>query len=181
MRISSLPNKVVYEKWEEDAITEVNSLYSFEIESTELTAYAQDLLSLIGDFLDWADYEQESRMEFLNAIDLFGIKRALLISKLKKLQKKYPDVEKYRREDLLEFLGEDKQNYNDARMQFEYSNVAAGMRIPGINNMELNNPTNKIDIKPTLDIREIINPVITQTNVCNNPINKPTRKYPNIK
>jgi hypothetical protein len=70
-----------------------------------LTAYAQDLLSLIGDFLDWADYEQESRMEFLNAIDLFGIKRALLLSKLKKLQKKYPDVEKYRREDLLEFLG----------------------------------------------------------------------------
>jgi hypothetical protein len=94
----------VYEKWEEDAIAEVNSLYSFEVESTELTAYAQDLLSLIGEFLDWADYEQESRMEFVNAIDLFGIKRALLLSKLKKLQKKYPDVEKYRREDLLEFL-----------------------------------------------------------------------------
>lgn len=102
----------VYEKWEEDAIAEVNSLYSFEVESTELTAYAQDLLSLIGEFLDWADYEQESRMEFLNAIDLFGIKRALLLSKLKKLQKKYPDVEKYRREDLLEFLSLLQTEYN---------------------------------------------------------------------
>ena len=53
-------------------------------------------------------------------------------------------------EDLIEYLGEDKQNYNDARMQFEYSNVAAGMRIPGIKNMQIDNPTSKIDIKPTL-------------------------------
>jgi hypothetical protein len=94
----------VYERWEDDAIAEINALYNFEIESTELTAYAQDLLSLISEFLDWADYEQESKVEFMNAIDLFGIKRALLLSKLKKLQKRYPDVEKYRREDLLEFL-----------------------------------------------------------------------------
>jgi hypothetical protein len=50
-----------------------------------LTAYAQDLLSLMSEFLDWADFEKESKIEFVNAIDLFGIKRAILLSKLKKL------------------------------------------------------------------------------------------------
>ena len=53
-------------------------------------------------------------------------------------------------ENLLEFLGEEVENYNDARMQYEFSNVAAGIRIPGISNLEINTPTNKIDLKPTL-------------------------------
>lgn len=53
-------------------------------------------------------------------------------------------------EDLIEFLGEDKENYNVARMQFEFSNVACGMRIPGVSNLEINTPVSKVDIKPTL-------------------------------
>lgn len=53
-------------------------------------------------------------------------------------------------ENLIEFIGEDKENYNDARMQYEFSNVASGMRIPGVNSLQIDNPTNKIDIKPTL-------------------------------
>lgn len=53
-------------------------------------------------------------------------------------------------EDLIEFLGEDKQNYNSVRMQFEFSNVACGMRIPEIQKMRIEEPVSKIDIKPTL-------------------------------
>lgn len=53
-------------------------------------------------------------------------------------------------EDLIEFLGEDPKNYNDARMQFEFSNVACGMRIPGIQNIKVEQPTSKIDIKSTI-------------------------------
>jgi len=53
-------------------------------------------------------------------------------------------------ENLIEFLGEDKENYNTARMQFEFSNVTCGMRIPGIQNVKIDYPINKIDIKPTL-------------------------------
>ena len=53
-------------------------------------------------------------------------------------------------ENLLEFLGEDIINYNDARMQYEFSNVAAGIRIPGVSNLVIDTPTNKIDLKPTL-------------------------------
>lgn len=53
-------------------------------------------------------------------------------------------------ENLIEFLGEPLDNYNNARMQYEFSNVAAGIRIPGIKCLKIDTPTNKIDIKPTL-------------------------------
>lgn len=53
-------------------------------------------------------------------------------------------------EDLIEFLGYDKDDYNDSRMQFEFTNVLAGMRIPGIEEMVLEEPISKSDIKPTL-------------------------------
>ncbi len=53
-------------------------------------------------------------------------------------------------EDLMEFLGENKENYNVARMQFEFSNVACGMRIPGVQAMAIDAPVSKVDIKPTL-------------------------------
>lgn len=53
-------------------------------------------------------------------------------------------------EDLIEFLGEDKENFNDTRMQFEFSNVACGMRIPGVEQLKIDYPVSKVDIKPTL-------------------------------
>lgn len=53
-------------------------------------------------------------------------------------------------ENLIEFLGENKDNYNDIRMQFEFSNVACGMRIPGVEHIKIEYPVSKIDIKPTL-------------------------------
>lgn len=53
-------------------------------------------------------------------------------------------------EDLIEFLGYNKNDYNDAVMQCEFTNVMAGMRIPGINPMTVEEPVSKNDIKPTL-------------------------------
>lgn len=53
-------------------------------------------------------------------------------------------------ENLIEFLDEDKEKYNDVRMQFEFSNVACGMKVPGVNNLKIDYPVSKVDIKPTL-------------------------------
>lgn len=53
-------------------------------------------------------------------------------------------------EDLIKYLGEDPNNYNDARMQFEFSNIACGLRIPGVENIKIEYPTSKIDIKSTI-------------------------------
>ena len=53
-------------------------------------------------------------------------------------------------EDLIEFLGYNKNDYNDAHMQFEFSNVLAGMRVPGLSEIVLDEAVSKSDIKPTL-------------------------------
>lgn len=53
-------------------------------------------------------------------------------------------------ENLIEFLGEDIENYNDIRMQYEFSNVQCGMKVPGIQNLKIDYPVSKVDIKPTL-------------------------------
>lgn len=54
-------------------------------------------------------------------------------------------------ENLIEYLGEKNENYNDIRMQYEFSNVACGIKIPGINNIKIEYPVSKVDIKPTLE------------------------------
>lgn len=53
-------------------------------------------------------------------------------------------------ENLIKFLGYDKSNYNDARMQYEFSNVLCGMKIPEFENVKIESPVSKNDIKPTL-------------------------------
>jgi len=52
-------------------------------------------------------------------------------------------------ENLIKYLGYDKNDYNDARMQFEFSNVLCGMKIPGISKIIIDEPVSKSDIKPT--------------------------------
>lgn len=53
-------------------------------------------------------------------------------------------------ENLIEFLGYDKNNYNDAIMQHTFSNVLCAIRIPGVESMVIDAPTSKNDVKPTL-------------------------------
>lgn len=53
-------------------------------------------------------------------------------------------------ENLIEFLGYGKNDYNDAVMQHTFSNVLCAIRIPGVENMVIDAPTSKNDVKPTL-------------------------------
>ncbi len=53
-------------------------------------------------------------------------------------------------ENLIEYLGYDKNNYNDAVMQHTFSNVVCAVRIPGVSNVTIDAPTSKNDVKPTL-------------------------------
>ena len=53
-------------------------------------------------------------------------------------------------EDLIEYLGYDVNDYNDAVMQYEFSNVLCGIKIPEVSNVVIDEPVSKNDIKPTL-------------------------------
>lgn len=53
-------------------------------------------------------------------------------------------------DNLKNYLGYSQSEYNDIRMQYEFSNVLCGMKIPGVSNVEIDEPISKSDIKPTL-------------------------------
>lgn len=103
--LSNYKEDYLYEKWDDDAIEELKTIFNFEYKEDQLTEYAKSLLELVSELLDWTDYEKESKIELLNGIDLFGIRRQILLSKMRRLEKNYPDVEGYQKEKLLEYLG----------------------------------------------------------------------------
>lgn len=53
-------------------------------------------------------------------------------------------------ENLIKFLGYDKNDYNDAVMQHTFSNVLCAIKIPGVSNVTISAPSSKNDVKPTL-------------------------------
>ena len=52
-------------------------------------------------------------------------------------------------EEMLDFLRATNPNLTDTDIKLNYIRVASGMKIPGIGNMKLEKPINKLDIKPT--------------------------------
>lgn len=52
--------------------------------------------------------------------------------------------------EMIEFLKELDSNLTDTDIKLNYIRVLVGMRIPGINNLRIDKPVSKLDIKPTL-------------------------------
>ncbi len=52
--------------------------------------------------------------------------------------------------EMIEFLKELDSNLMDTDIKLNYIRVLAGMKIPGINNLRIDKPVSKLDIKPTL-------------------------------
>lgn len=54
-----------------------------------------------------------------------------------------------RNAEMLDFI-ENEISSNDIKTQINYSNVMCALKLPGVKHMEINKPTSKLDIKPTL-------------------------------
>ena len=54
-------------------------------------------------------------------------------------------------EEMLDFLQQTNQNLNDVDIKLNYIRVACGMKIPGIKNLTIEKPVNKLDIEPTFE------------------------------
>ena len=52
-------------------------------------------------------------------------------------------------EDMLEFLKEVDSDLTDTDIKLNYIRVVCGMKIPGIENIKIEKPVSKLDIKPT--------------------------------
>ncbi|MBO5349951.1 MAG: sulfatase-like hydrolase/transferase [Clostridia bacterium] len=53
-------------------------------------------------------------------------------------------------EEMLEFLQDTDHEYNNVEKEINYVNVVCGMKIPGVDKIEITKPVSKLDIKPTL-------------------------------
>jgi len=54
-------------------------------------------------------------------------------------------------EEMLDFLKQTNENLNDVDIKLNYIRVACAMKIPGIANLKIEKPVNKLDIKPTFE------------------------------
>lgn len=53
-------------------------------------------------------------------------------------------------EDLVDFMNCIDSNVTDIDLKLNYTKVVCGMKIPGVENLKISKPVNKLDIKPTL-------------------------------
>lgn len=53
-------------------------------------------------------------------------------------------------EEMIDFLNYIDKDLTDVDLKLNYTRVACGMKIPGIKNIKIDKPVNKLDIKPTL-------------------------------
>lgn len=53
-------------------------------------------------------------------------------------------------EDMIDFLKQINPEINDVELQLNYIKVLAGIKIPGVNNLKIEKPISKLDVKPTI-------------------------------
>lgn len=109
--------------------------------------------------IDVGKYKDTAFGNYLEAINYMDYAFGIFIDKLKEIGVYdntviliYGDhygVKMYD-EDFIDFLGEDEENFNTIRLQYEFSNVICGIHIPGANCEKIEYPVSKIDIKQTL-------------------------------
>ena len=109
--------------------------------------------------IDVGKYKDTAFGNYLESINYMDYAFGIFIEKLKEIGV-YDDTViliygdhygvKMYDEEFIEFLGEDKDNYNNIKMQYEFSNVVCGIHIPGTKCGKIDYPVNKIDIKQTL-------------------------------
>jgi len=109
--------------------------------------------------IDVGKYKDTAFGNYLESMNYMDYAFGIFIEKLKEIEV-YDDTViliygdhygvKMYDEEFIEFLGENKENYNNIRMQYEFSNVVCGIHIPGANCGKVDYPVSKIDIKQTL-------------------------------
>ena len=100
--------------------------------------------TFFGNYLEsvnYADYAFGIFIEKLKEADLYDDTAILLFGD-------HNGMDMYN-EEMLDFLQGTDSNLTDTDIKLNYIRVACGMKIPGIENMKIEKPVSKLDIKPT--------------------------------
>ena len=101
--------------------------------------------TFFGNYLESANYADYSFGIFIDELKKAGLYDDSVII----VYGDHNGLDMYNNE-MLDFLGELDGNITDTDIKLNYIRVLAGMKIPGLNNLRIDKPVSKLDIKPTL-------------------------------
>ena len=101
--------------------------------------------TFFGNYLESANYADYAFGIFIDELKKAGLYDDSVII----IYGDHNGLDMYNNE-MLEFLGELDDNVTDTDIKLNYIRVLAGMKIPGLNNLRIDKPVSKLDIKPTL-------------------------------
>ncbi len=93
--------------------------------------------------INYADYAFGIFIEELKKADLYDDSIILIYGD-------HNGIDMYN-DEMLDFLEQTNPNLSDVDIKLNYIRVACGMKIPGVKNLTIDKPVNKLDIKPTFE------------------------------
>ena len=154
-----LSDELLYRQAVEKLKTYNMPFFSYIVSASSHTAFTLDGLedrtkvnidvgkykdSFFGNYLEsmnYADYAFGIFIEELKKADLYDDTIILVYGD-------HNGIDMYN-EEMLDFLKQTNENLNDVDIKLNYIRVACGIKIPGIENLKIEKPVNKLDIKPT--------------------------------
>ena len=154
-----LSDELLYRQAVEKLKTYNMPFFSYIVSASSHTAFTLDGLedrtkvnidvgkykdSFFGNYLEsmnYADYAFGIFIEELKKADLYDDTIILVYGD-------HNGIDMYN-EEMLDFLKQTNENLNDVDIKLNYIRVACGIKIPGIENLKIEKPVSKLDIKPT--------------------------------
>lgn len=100
--------------------------------------------TFFGNYLESVNYADYAFGIFIDELKKAGLYDDTIIL----LYGDHNGLEMYN-EEMIDFLKQTNPDLNDTDIKLNYIRVACGMKIPGIENLKIEKPTSKLDIKPT--------------------------------
>ena len=135
--------------------------FSYIVSASSHTAFTLDgLLDRNKVGIDVGKYKDTFFGNYLESVNYADYAFGMFINELKKADL-YDDsviliygdhngIDMYN-DEMLDFLHQTNPNLNDVDVKLNYIRVACGMKIPGIENLTIEKPVNKLDIEPTFE------------------------------
>ena len=156
-----LSDELLYKQAVEKLKTYNMPFFSYIVSASSHTAFTLDGLqdrdkvnidvgkykgTFFGNYLEsvnYADYAFGIFIEELKKADLYDDTIILIYGD-------HNGIDMYN-EEMLDFLKQTNENLNDVDIKLNYIRVACGMKIPGMENLVIEKPVSKLDIKPTFE------------------------------
>ena len=154
-----LSDELLYKQAVEKLKTYNMPFFSYIVSASSHTAFTLDGLedrtkvnidvgkykdSFFGNYLESMNYADYAFGIFIEELKKAGLYDDTIIL----IYGDHNGIDMYN-EEMLDFLKQTDENLNDVDIKLNYIRVACAMKIPGIANLKIEKPVNKLDIKPT--------------------------------